>query len=130
MEVLSSVPPWHMLLNDKSCLCFSGASIVANIFEHMSRSRTVLIVLTRHYYNGMNEFELDQATAMLYGHELDDIIVIKVGDVPARRVPPHLFAKMRSGSFIEWDENEDAINIFRGKLKDRLRGSAIALNLL
>ena len=108
----------------------SGASNVANIFEHMSRSRTVLVVLTRHYYNGMNEFELDQATAMLHEHKLSDIIVIEVGNVPTGRVPPHLYAKMRSGAFIEWGEEEDAVTVFREKLKDSLRGNSDPLNLL
>ena len=83
----------------------------------------MIVVLTQHYYNGMNEFELDQATALLHEHELDDIIVIKLGDVPPRRIPPHLYAKMRDGSFIEWEDNENAIITFREKLKDRLRST-------
>ena len=96
----------------------------------MTRSRKVLVVLTQHYYNGMNEFELDQATALLHEHELDDIVVIKVGDVPARRVPPHLYAQMKCGSFIEWENDENAINSFRRKLKDRLRSIPEPMNLL
>ena len=90
----------------------------------------MIAVLTRHYYNGMNEFELDQATALLHEHELDDIIVIKVGDVPVRSVPPHLYAQMRNGSFIEWEDDENAINTFKEKLKDRLRNTPDPLNLL
>ena len=69
----------------------------------------------------MNEFELDQATALLHEHELADIIVIKVGDVPARRVPAHLYAHMSNGKFIEWENDENAINTFKDKLKDKLR---------
>ena len=98
-------------------------SIVANIFEHMRQSRKVIVVLTRHYFTGMTEFELDQATALVHEHELEDIIVIKVGRVPAKRVPPHLYAKMSDGSFIEWEDNENAIITFKEQLKDKLRST-------
>ena len=65
--------------------------VSANIFEHMSRSRKVIVVLIRHYFNGMNEFELDQATTLYHDHELEDIIVTKLRDVPATRVPVYLY---------------------------------------
>ena len=71
----------------------------------------------------MNEFELDQATTLYHDHELEDIIVIKVGDVPARRVPVHLYSQMRNGTFLEWEDDENAIETFKRKLKDRLRGT-------
>ena len=71
----------------------------------------------------MNEFELDQATTLYHDHELEDILVIKVGDIPARRVPVHLYSQMRKGTFLEWEDDENAIETFKRKLKDRLRGT-------
>ena len=99
----------------------SGVSSVANIFEHMSRSRKVIVVLTRHFWNGMNEFELDQATTMYHEHDLDDIIVIKVGDVPPRRIPPHVYTQMRNDTFLEWEDDANALRTFKEKPIERLR---------
>ena len=101
---------------------------IANIFEHMSRSKKVIVILTQHYLDdGMNIFELDQATTLYHDQELDDIIVIKVGDVPARRVPAHLYTQMRTGRFLEWEHNPDAIERFKAQMQDRLRGDRIDL---
>ena len=101
---------------------------IANIFEHMSRSRKVIVVLTQHYLNdGMNIFELDQATTLFHDQELEDIIVIKLGDVPARKVPVHLYTQMRTGRFLEWENDPNSITSFKETLKDRLRGGQIDL---
>ena len=78
------------------------------------------MILSRSYFNGMNEFELDQATIRLQDHEIEDIIVVKLGDVPTKRVPKHLYRQMRTGMFIEWEDNENAKEAFKGKLIDRL----------
>ena len=89
----------------------------------MSRSKKVIVVLTPLYINGMTEFELDQAITRYHDHDLEDIIVIKVGDVPARRVPVHLYSQMRNGTYLEWENDENAIETFKSKLRDRLRGT-------
>ena len=102
----------------------AGASVVANVMEHMVKSRKVIVVLSVNYCSdGMNEFELDQATALLHdqNYELEDIIVIKKGAVPARKVPKHLYRQMRTGMFIEWEDDENAKEAFRGKLIERLQ---------
>ena len=88
----------------------------------------MIVVLTQHYINdGMNIFELDQATTLYHDQDLDDIIVIKVGDVPARTVPAHLYTQMRTGRFIEWENNLNSIAGFKAKLKDRLSGERVDL---
>ena len=69
----------------------------------------------------MNEFELDQATTMYHEHDLDDIIVIKVGDVPPKRIPAHLYKQMRNDTFLEWEDDANAIRTFKEKLKERLQ---------
>ena len=114
--------PFTCLLSD--ILYFGsilGASIVANIYEHMVKSRKVIVVLSIHYFNGMNEFELDVATTLLHDHDIEDIIVIKLGDLPARRIPNHLYRQMRNDMFIEWEDDENAKEAFLGKLIDRLQ---------
>ena len=84
----------------------------------------MIVVLTQHLFNdGMNEFELDQATIKYHDNELEDIIVVKVGDVPARRIPVHLHTQMRTGRFLEWEDDVNAIETFKAKLKDRLCGT-------
>ena len=101
---------------------------IVKIFENMSRSRKVIVVLTQHYLDdGMNIFELDQATTFYHDQELDDIIVIKAGDVPTRRVPAHLYTQMRTGRFLEWENDQNSIVGFKAKLKDRLRGGRVDL---
>ena len=77
----------------------------------------------------MNEFELDQATIKYHDDELEDIIVVKVGDVPARRIPVHLHTQMRAGRFLEWEDDVNAIEMFKGKLKDRLRSTGDHVDL-
>ena len=64
--------------------------------------------------------ELYIATDLLHEREIEDIIVIKVGDVPQRKVPKQLYPQMRNGKFIEWEEDPNAKEVFRGKLIDRL----------
>ena len=95
--------------------------MVANIVENMTRSRKVIVVLSMTYLNGMNEFELDTATTLLHDHDIEDIIVIKLGDVPAKRVPNHLYRQMRYGMFIEWEDTVDAKETFLVKLRERLQ---------
>lgn len=105
-----------------------GFSVIANIFEHMSGSRKVIVVLSQDYIDdGMNIFKLDLATTLYHNQEIDDIIVIKVGNVPARRIPAHLYTQMRSGRFIEWENDPNSIERFKAKLKDRLRGDRVDL---
>ena len=88
----------------------------------------MIVVLTQDYVSdGMNIFELDQATTLYHDQDLDDIIVIKAGDVPARRVPAHLYTQMRTDRFIEWENDPNSIEGFKAKLKDRLRGDPVDL---
>ena len=105
----------------------TGTRRVGNMFEHMTKSRKVIIVLSQNYVNdGMNIFELDQATTLLYqDQELEDIIVLKVGDVPTGRVPEHLYTQMRRDRFIEWEEGQNASERFKEKLRDRLQSRMI-----
>ena len=95
--------------------------MVTNIVENMMKSRKVIVVLSMHYLNGMNEFELDTATTLLHDRAIDDIIVIKLGDVPAKRVPNHLYRQLRNGMFIEWEDTVDAKETFLVKLRERLQ---------
>ena len=87
----------------------------------------MIIVLSQNYVNdGMNIFELDQATILLYqDQELEDIIVLKVGDVPAGKVPEHLYTQMRTDRFIEWEEGQNTSERFKEKLRDRLQSRMI-----
>ena len=88
----------------------------------------MIVVLTQHYLNdGMNLFELDQATTLYHDQELDDIIVIKVGDVQARRVPAHLYTQMRTGIFLEWEHEPNAIERVKSQVQDRLHGDRVDL---
>ena len=101
----------------------AGVSTIANMFEHMSRSKKVIVVLTRNYSTGENVFELEQATTLYTDQRLEDIVVIKIGHVPAKRVPVALYSQMKRGTFLEWENDENAIVTFKQKLKDRLRGN-------
>ena len=47
--------------------------------------------------------------------------MIKVGDVPAKRVLVHLYTQMRNDTVLEWDADQNTIETFKGKLKDRLK---------
>ena len=106
----------------------TGTMAIANIFEHMTRSNKVIVVLTKNYVKaGINVFELDQATTLYNDQDIDDIIVIKVGHVPSGKVPVHLYTQMRTGKFLEWEDNEHAVEQFKEKLKDRLRDERVDL---
>ena len=89
----------------------------------MTRSRKLIVVLTRNYGNGIQEFELDQAGVLYREGKLEKIIVVKVGDVPAKQVPAHLYAQMKNGMFIEWEENAHATETFICQLKDSLKAT-------
>ena len=86
----------------------------------MDRSKKVIVILSRNYFNGMNEFEFDQAMFLLIEKEIEDIIVVKLGDVSAKKVPKCLYRQMRTGMFLEWEDNEHSRETFKEKLIDRL----------
>ena len=105
-----------------------GTRAIGNIFEHMSRSRKVIVVLTPDYVrDGRNLFELDQASTRFFDQDLEDIIVIKVGAVSPRSVPAQLYTQMRRGQFLEWEGDVHAVQRFKECLKDKLRGERVDL---
>ena len=88
----------------------------------------MIVVLTENYIKaGINKFELDQAMTLYNDQNIDDVIVIKVGNVAAEDVPVHLYTQMRTGKFIEWEPDRNAIDTFKGCLQERLRGERVDL---
>ena len=88
----------------------------------------MIVVLTENYVKaGINNFELDQAMTLYNDQDIDDVIVIKVGHVATENVPGHLYTQMRTGKFLEWEDDQNALEIFKGCLVERLRGERVDL---
>ena len=101
--------------------CFSGRSEIENIFENMCKSRKVMVVLSRHYLNAMNLFELDLATRLMYEGTIQKIILIYINNgLPLAKIPKHLVHTMRRNQVLEWADNAEARELVKHKIIELL----------
>ena len=89
------------------------------------RSKKVIVVLSENYKQdptkAENSMELDRANMMLHERDIEDIIVVQLGDVPADKVPGELYMQMKKERFLQWEDTPEAIEHFKEALTDRLQ---------
>ena len=103
----------------------SGAAKFDNINLSLLRSKKVIVVLSENYKQdptkAENSMELDRANMMLHERDIEDIIVVQLGDVPAGKVPGELYMQMKKERFLQWEDTPEAIEHFKETLIDRLQ---------
>ena len=103
----------------------SGAPKFDNINSFLEKSKKVIIILSEHYMQAPtmaeNSMELDRANIMLHERDIEDIIVIQLGDVAADNVPAELYTQMKKERFLQWEDDLEAIEHFKENLVDRLQ---------
>ena len=94
-------------------------------------SRKVIVVLSKEYLaDSCHMFELDVALKAMYDQHIEEIIVVYIArGLPERKIPKMLANTMRRHQVIEWSEEEDARQLFKRKLIDRLMVNADAANI-
>ncbi|WAR30663.1 TLR3-like protein [Mya arenaria] len=99
-----------------------GQSEVGQIFEAMSSSKKVIVVLSKHYLsNPMNSFELDLANQTMYEQKIEKIIVIHINKgLPNAKIPRRITAMMRRNVIVEWEEDGNAQKLAKARINDAL----------
>nr|WBP49914.1 Toll-like receptor protein [Mimachlamys nobilis] len=98
-----------------------GKSKIANIADNMEASRTVIIILSNNYISDPRyEFELELAIMCKAKREIEDFIVIASEYLKVKNVPKALHPMMASERYLQWDDNDDAVQTIKGKVKDFL----------
>lgn len=102
-----------------------GAPKFDNINSFLEKSKKVIIILSEHYMQAPtmaeNSMELGRANIMLHERDIEDIIVIQLGDVAADNVPAELYTQMKKERFLQWEDDLEAIEHFKENLVDRLQ---------
>jgi hypothetical protein len=92
-------------------------------------SRKVIVVLSRNYLQSpMHLFELDLATAQMYGHKLEEIIVVHIEEGLPDKIPKQISHTMKRNQIVEWSDTPDAKEHFKHKINDKLGRKNIAAN--
>nr|UTM63721.1 Toll-like receptor [Ruditapes philippinarum] len=106
-----------------------GRSVAGNIFENMIVSRKVIVVLSRNYLQSpMHLFELDLATEQMYGHKLEEIIVVHIEEGLPDKIPKRISHTMKRNQIVEWSDTPDAKEHFKHTINDKLGRKNIAAN--
>nr|XP_022335983.1 toll-like receptor 2 type-2 [Crassostrea virginica] len=99
-----------------------GSSVMSNITDNMEESKKVIIVLTKKYLSSdLYKFEIELAVKLKTDGTIDDIIVVNVSGVPDSKIPKCLHRKVAKNDFLEWEEDENAMQVFKQRLIDQLR---------
>ncbi|WAR11558.1 TLR4-like protein [Mya arenaria] len=99
-----------------------GRSTVGQIFEAITASRKVIVVLSKNYLpNAMHLWELDQVHSSMLEREIENFIVIHIDKgLPNAKIPIEITAKMRRNDILEWTEKEDAQALVKARLNEML----------
>lgn len=104
-----------------------GRSLAGNIFENLSCSRKMLVVLSKDYLDAMHMFEFDLATNMMYEGKLEEIVIIHIEKgLPEKKLPKELSHTMKRNKVVEWSEDVNAQEHFRRRINDILGKKTVA----
>lgn len=110
---------FRLYFNDRDSV--PGSSMISNISDNIEVSKKVIIVLTEKYLSSAkHKFKIDLAEWLKSLDTIDDIIVIKLRDVPYASIPKSLQRKVYRNEFLLWEDNVDAKKSFKLKLKEAL----------
>nr|KAG5702702.1 hypothetical protein BaRGS_013339 [Batillaria attramentaria] len=93
-----------------------GGTVADNIVLNMDRSERVLLVLTDAYTReGWSGYEFQH---VLYAciEQSKDVIVVLKGDLEAGRMTKYMRRMLTKGTFLQWDDSEQARSAFKDGL--------------
>lgn len=109
----------------------AGSHIISNISDNIEKSKKVIIVLTEKYLSSaLHQFEIELAVRLKFERVIEDIIVINVGGVRYKRIPKSLQRKISKDEFLLWENEENAIKVFKERLKNELRRETITREVI
>ncbi|KAL8611671.1 hypothetical protein ACOMHN_012894 [Nucella lapillus] len=93
-----------------------GKNIVDNIVQCVDGSKKILMVFSQHFVRSQwCQFEL----ALCLSHVMDNddaLIIVCVDDVTSRQMSSAMMAVLKTTTYIQWREEEDAVASFWGRL--------------
>ena len=99
----------------------SGKNIVDNIADCVQSSKKILMVFSKDFVRSQwCQFELAYCLRQVMDYD-DALIVVCVDDVTSRNMTTAMMAVMKTTTYIQWAEHDDAIGSFWGRLHLSLR---------
>ncbi|XP_076438358.1 toll-like receptor 4 [Babylonia areolata] len=94
-----------------------GNNIVDNIVQGVNSSKKILTVFSRHFLRSQwCQFELNLCLSHVMDHD-DALIVVCVDDVTSRKMTSAMMSVLKTTTFIQWKEQEDAEASFWGRVR-------------
>ncbi|KAK7091913.1 toll-like receptor 13 [Littorina saxatilis] len=98
-----------------------GNNIVDNIADCVESSKKILMVFSNHFLRSQwCQFELAYCLRHVMDYD-DALIVVCLGDVASRDLTSSMMAVMKTTTYIQWVDDDDAIASFWGRLKEALQ---------
>ncbi|XP_076447153.1 toll-like receptor 4 [Babylonia areolata] len=93
-----------------------GRNIVDNIVHSVDSSKKILMVFSADFVHSQwCQFELNLCLSHVMDHD-DALIVVCVDDVMSRQMTSAMMAVLKTTTYIQWQEQEDAVASFWGRL--------------
>ncbi|XP_070187423.1 toll-like receptor 2 [Littorina saxatilis] len=93
-----------------------GKHIVDNISDCVSDSERVMLVFSPHFARSeWCQFELKYCQSFVMDHD-DVMVLVALQETQSRDMTGAMFAVLRTTTYIEWDEEQDARQSFWGRL--------------
>ncbi|XP_070209265.1 toll-like receptor 13 [Littorina saxatilis] len=94
-----------------------GNNIVDNIADCVESSKKILMVFSNHFVRSQwCQFELAYCLRHVMDYN-DALIVVCLGDVASRDLTTHMMAVMKTTTYIQWAEDDDAVASLWGRLR-------------
>ena len=98
-----------------------GKNIVDNIADCVQSSKKILMVFSKDFVRSQwCQFELAYCLSQVMDYD-DALIVVCVDDVTSRNMTTAMMAVMKTTTYIQWAEHDDAVGSFWGRLHLSLR---------
>ena len=98
-----------------------GKNIVDNIADCVQSSKKILMVFSKDFVRSQwCQFELAYCLSQVMDYD-DALIVVCVDDVTSRNMTTAMMAVLKTTTYIQWAEHDDAIGSFWGRLHLSLR---------
>jgi hypothetical protein len=94
-----------------------GEQIVDNIAKCVERSKKVMMVFSRNFnFSEWCQFELMYCLTHVMDYD-DSLVIIVIDDITRRRMTAAMTAVLKTTTYIQWAEHQDAIYSFWGRVR-------------
>jgi hypothetical protein len=94
-----------------------GEQIVDNIARYVERSKKVMMVFSKNFVRSeWCQFELTYCLRHVMNYD-DSLLIVVIDDVITRRMTEAMMAVIKTTTYIQWAEHQDAIHSFWGRIR-------------